>query len=825
MTSSEQWMAVKALLDEVIELEPAARERKLLGVTADPGVLAELRALLAASDASTDFLTSPAASLVPLTEPPLFEQASSYRSLPAGTQIGAFRIDELMDRGGQGEVYGAVRVDGHFEQRVALKLLRPEAAGQIERFQSERQILAGLEHPGIARLIDGGLAPDGRPFMAMEFVTGQDLKSYCEARNPSLAERLALFRQVCDAVAYAHRNLVVHRDLKPGNILVTADRQVKLLDFGIAHILAEASDGERTEAPLTMGYAAPEQIQGLRPTTATDVYALGVVLFELLTGRRPWIETPHGLPVSLRVLGDDTPVPSSVAAASNSAPVPSRTLRGDLDAIVLKAMRRQPADRYESASALWDDLARHLAFQPVRARVGNAAYRFRRFVRRNRWPLAAAASVMLAIVATSGGIAWQARKTALERDVARAEAMRAGAVRDYVMLMFRTAGESGGALGSTAKQLLDNTAQRLQAEFDKQPSADIRTLQVLGDLYAEMDDYESAATLLTKFIARAKPGDDDVAVAEARLSLAAVEMRRGNVASARAMLTQARAFWIREPERYQRQIAEGEGVEATILRETGRRDEAIALLRNSIAKIDSLHGSDSAEAATRHHNLGVHLLEAGRIDESEQEFSEAMRSLSKAGRERSVIGIAVLNHRAAIAYRRRDLGAAESMWREAITLRRALYGPSAALALLEMNLGRLLLQLDRAADALPVIDEALGMAVSFAGNSGVQTIALRNSRAVALIMSDRADEAESEIREALAASSAGFGANHPYYAMGLAARGRLRLHQGRLDEAETDLAAADAIFTAAGDMAAPLKEEVAVLQAALREARATPKVQ
>ncbi len=440
MTSQERWIAVKALLDEVIELKPAARERRLRHVSADAGVLTELRALLAASDASTDFLASP-----PVAAPP--PSPISYRSLPAGTHVGAFRIEEMIDRGGQGEVYAAVRVDGHFEQRVALKLLRPEAAGQIERFHAERQILAGLEHPGIARLIDGGLAPDGRPYMAMEFVKGQDIKTFCDAGGLGLAARLALFRQVCDAVAYAHRNLVVHRDLKPGNILVTSDGQVKLLDFGIAHILAEAPDGDRTVAPLTVGYAAPEQIQGLRPTTATDVYALGTILFELLAGRRPWGDTPFGIPVSLRVLNEDPPSPSAAAAAAPSPPVPAKSLRGDLDAIILKAMRRQPADRYESASTLWDDVARHLAFQPVRARAGNSGYRFRRFVRRNRWPLAAAASVMLAVLATSGGVAWQARKTALERDAAQAEAARAGAVRDYVMLMFRTAGEFGRHLG------------------------------------------------------------------------------------------------------------------------------------------------------------------------------------------------------------------------------------------------------------------------------------------------------------------------------------------------------------------------------------------
>ncbi len=377
-------------------------------------------------------------------------------------------------------------------------------------------------------------------------------------------------------------------------------------------------------------------------------------------------------------------------------------------------------------------------------------------------------------------------------------------------------------MGTTAKQLLDHTAQRLQLEFDQRPPADARTLQVLGDLYAEMDDFESAATLLIKYITLAKPGSDDVAVAEAKQTLAAVEIRRGHVSSARSVLSEAQAFWMRDPERYKRQIAESEGVEATILRETGRRDEAINLLRSGMARIGTLYGADSTEAATRHHNLGVHLLEMGRIDEAETEFTEAWRALAKGGRERSVIGIAVLNHRAAIAYRRQDLGGAETMWREAVTLRRGLYGPSAALAVMEMNLGRLLLQRDHAADALPVIEEALAMALSFAGTNGMQAIALRNSRAVALVMLERLDDAETEIQLALRAASAGFGINHPYYAMSLAARGRLRLRQGRFDEAQADLDAAGAVLAAAGDAGAPLKDEVTALLAVLREARAKP---
>jgi len=807
------WATVKTLLDEIIELTPTARKRHLAQLNLDPDILRELHSLLAASDAAHIFLETP-------PQLPQEEPAPPYRSLPSGAQIGAFRVEELIGRGGQGEVYRAVRTDGHFDQQVALKLLRPEAVVQMSRFHAERQILARFDHAGVARLIDGGITPDGRPYMAMELVEGTSITAYCEERRLALKARLALFHQVCDAVAYAQRNFVVHRDLKPGNILVTATGQVKLLDFGVAHLLTDARNAAQTEAALSVGYAAPEQIEGRHPTTATDVYALGILLFEMLTGRAPWSGGPLALPIAYRVLTEDAPVPSQLARSLDAPPVPANTLEGDLDAIVSKAMRRAPEERYENASALWDDVARYLAIEPVRARAGSTVYRMRRFVRRNRWPVAAAASVLLAILATSGGVLWQARKTLIERDAARAEAARAAAVRDYVMLMFRTAGESGGAAGGTAKVLLDQTAQRLQREVDGKHMSDIRILPVLGELYGEMDDFESAATVLNKYLSAAAP-EEPVDFATAKQTLAAMELRRGNVAHAKELLREVQGFWSTDSERYQRQIVEAEGIEATILRESGRRHEAIDLLRGGIRRIVALYGADSSEAATRQHNLGVHLLEARRIDEAEAAFNEAWRALSSQGRERSVIGIAVLHHRGTLAYQRGQTVPAEQMWREAIALRRELYGPSSALALFEMNLGRTLLQLDRAADALPLFDTALAMAITFSGEKSLQTIALRNSRAVALTMLDRFDDAETEVARAISASEASFGAHHPNYATSVAVRGRLRLARGRFDEAQTDLDAAKKTLQKAGAAGGPSLQEVDVLLGILDEARKT----
>ena len=328
----EQWAAIRDLFDTLAEASPAERERILAESRQPAAVIAETKALLAAADGAGDFMQADAGLLagVPAPEVP-------YQSLPAGARVGAFSIVALIGRGGQGEVYQAERWQGGFEQSVALKLLRPEAAEQFARFEYERQVLAGFEHSGIARLVDGGKAPDGRPYLAMEFVAGTAITRHCAEAGLPLDARLDLFEQVCEAVAYAHRNLVVHRDLKPSNVLVTPEGQVKLLDFGVAHALEAPGQTLMTQVVFTPDYAAPEQFEGRNPTTATDVYALGAILFELLVGRPPWQLANSAFAGAMRVMQDQPPLPSRAAAEREGAPVPSEQLRGDLDVIVQKA--------------------------------------------------------------------------------------------------------------------------------------------------------------------------------------------------------------------------------------------------------------------------------------------------------------------------------------------------------------------------------------------------------------------------------------------------------------------------------------------------------
>ncbi len=409
------------LFDELAELPPEPRARRLAELeTEDPALAIRLARLLAADGQTAEFLIRPAAELLDAVD----EGPVVKASLPPGTRIGSWRLLGLLGRGGMGEVYCAEREEGTFTQRAALKLIKRgmDSAAIVQRFVRERQILSRLEHPGIARLLDGGSAADGRPFFVLERVVGVPITEYCRTRGLGLEERLRLLQSVCAAIDSAHRSLVVHRDLKPANILVTEEGQVKLLDFGIAKLLAGDEDEETAHLTqlearvLTPAYAAPEQILGEPITTATDVYALGVLLFELVTGALPHARERRSLgSLAGAVVRETVERPSAVLrrmAAADATRV-ARSVAGDLDLIVLTALHRDPARRYLSAAALADDLGRFLAGRPIRARPDSRGYRLRKFAGRNRLPVAAAALGLAALLAGLGMALWEAHDARL----------------------------------------------------------------------------------------------------------------------------------------------------------------------------------------------------------------------------------------------------------------------------------------------------------------------------------------------------------------------------------------------------------------------------
>lgn len=399
------WKRIESLFHEAMEIgDPTLRDaylREQCG--ADAELLAEVRSLVASGVATggTEAGASAFAGAIGQVAASLQSGGGTARQ-----RIGPYRIEQKLGEGGMGAVYLAVRDDDQYRKKVAVKLIRRglDAPWLIERFRHERQILASLEHPHIARLLDGGNTEDGLPYLVMEFVEGEPITRYCETRKLGVTDRIRMFRQVCDAVAYAHRNLVIHRDLKPANILATAEGGPRLLDFGTAKLTSSTEESpSHTVAPMmTPDYASPEQVRGEPVTTASDVYSLGVILYELLCGRKPY-ETQGNAALALErvITGDEPKPPSSVSQ--------KRELRGDLDRIVLKAMHREPARRYSSVDQLSEDLRRFLDGLPVSARQDSVAYRAGKFVQRNKLAVAAMAVGLATLIVGAGVALWQAR--------------------------------------------------------------------------------------------------------------------------------------------------------------------------------------------------------------------------------------------------------------------------------------------------------------------------------------------------------------------------------------------------------------------------------
>jgi serine/threonine protein kinase len=487
------WDRIRAIFEEALSLDPGAQDALLRRVAAeDPALADEVRSLLASHREAGDFL-----------EPPAL-----FRGMAAGERLGPYRVVEEIGRGGMGVVYRAVRDDEHFTKEVAIKLIDPGMRSDVilRRFRSERQILAMLDHPHIARLIDGGSTPDGSPYLVMEHVSGVPLVKYSDERSLGTDERLRLFLLVCDAVAFAHQKLIVHRDLKSDNILVAADGSPKLLDFGIAKLLSEGG-GEKpgtVTAPmhrmLTPDYASPEQVRGEPVTVASDVYSLGVVLYELLTGTRPLHFETRTAEEILRVVTEAEPAaPSAVVARTRSTEAATRRrttvtrlrrqLAGDLDYIVLKALEKDPSRRYASVGELARDIRRFLESLPVLARGRTTAYLVSRLVRRHRVAVATGAAVFLTLVAGLGATAWQARVASIERDRAqrRFEDVRALA-RAVVFDIHDAIANLPGA--TKARETLVQHALRYLDRLSQEARDDPSLLNELGVAYGKIGDVQ-----------------------------------------------------------------------------------------------------------------------------------------------------------------------------------------------------------------------------------------------------------------------------------------------------------------------------------------------
>jgi len=531
----ERWARVGEHFHEALGLGPGARERFLASLDqADAALAREVRSLIESHERASGFLAGPS----PTPQP---------AGMSPGDRLGRYRLVEEIGRGGMGVVFRAARDDGDFSREVAIKLIAPEVRSDdvLKRFRAERQILAMLEHPHIARLLDGGTAPDGSPYLVMEFVRGQMLLDYCDGAHLGIEARIALFLKICDAVQFAHQRLVVHRDLKSANILVGEDGSPRLLDFGIARVLAP--EGGAPAATLTLpmqrmltpDYASPEQVRGEPAAVASDVYSLGVILYELLAGSRPLqfsTRTPEEI---LRVVTQVEPAPPSSAVTRSPAGEAAhrrgettthlrRRLAGDLDYIVLKALEKDPTRRYATVALLAQDIQRHEEGLPVLARGRTTAYRVSRFVRRHRTAVAAATVTVLALLVGLAGTTWQASVARRERDRAQRRFDDVRALAHAVVFDIHDA--IANLPGSTrARETLVQHALRYLDGLNRESKGDLSLQHELALAYAKIGDvqgrpmfpnlgrtadalrsYEQSLALLTE-VAHAQPESVTVA--------------------------------------------------------------------------------------------------------------------------------------------------------------------------------------------------------------------------------------------------------------------------------------------------------------------------
>ena len=498
MIDPNQWQELEAHFQALIDLSAVEQERYLDAQCSDPEMRHALQKLLAAANTRDTGIAGV-----------LRQEAEQTRwnEVAVGSLIGAYRIVGKIADGGMGSVYAAERADGAFEQSVAIKLLRQALPSQeaVERFRQERQVLANLEHPAIARLLDGGATEQGLPYLVMERVNGATIDRYAVHAQLSVRQRVQLFCQVCDAVQAAHQNLVVHRDIKPANILVDINGQPKLLDFGIAKLLGDEATnaggltqfGQQAMTPL---YASPEQILGHKITTATDVYSLGVLLFELLTGVSPyqrWREKPLALQQAICETEPSRPSVTTPALDPLQAEPKTRKLTGkidaDLDYIVLKAMRKEPAQRYSSAAALVEDLQRYQDNLPILARRGTWRYRSGKYLRRNAYAVSASTLVLVGVAALITFYTWRVTQ---QRDVAEREQATAEQVSNFMVKLFNYANPLQQNPNTTARELLAAGTQHINQDLAAQPAIAVRLMITMGKAYDALGLFEeSIATL------------------------------------------------------------------------------------------------------------------------------------------------------------------------------------------------------------------------------------------------------------------------------------------------------------------------------------------
>jgi len=835
----ERWHKVDRLFAEALDCPTAERPALLdAACTGDAALRREVERLLAADAEEGGFLESPPDELLRLR---LDDQEE-------GGSLGPYRLLRRIGSGGMGTVYLARREDEHYERDVAIKILRASLASTqaFHRFIAERQILARLEHPNIARLYDGGSTDDGRPYLVMELVEGLPVDQYCDHHRLTIDQRLLLFQKICAAVQYAHQSLLVHRDLKPANILITAEGEPKLLDFGIAKQLAPGADDTLLKTRigsqlLTPRYASPEQLRGQGITTASDVYSLGVILYELLAGRSPY-QTSEDLSYQLEqaICEQEPERPSlalfrpghsglqEIALARRMRPqaLASR-LSGDLDNIVQMALRKEPQRRYGSVAALSRDLEKHLQNLPVTARPDTIRYRSRKFVRRHRTAVAATAAVVLLVAGSVASLIAQGRQLAQERDNARY-------ALSFLVNTFKQA-DPYQARGEklTAREILDQGAERVARELSAGPDVRAAVMDAIGEVDLGLGRYDAAEPLLARSLALRRQvfGPKSLEVAESLEHLAALREQRSDFAGAAATLREALAIRRRRQGDDHLAVAKtlnqlgqtlasqgvsskaapkiealhrealaitrrAEGPQGLTVAETlfaladlqraqGRYAGAESLFREGLDVERKALGDRAPQLWNDQSRFGATLIEAGKLKEAEAILRPCLKVQREIlGRDHPDVANTQANLVATIHLQGR-YAEAEALQRELLALARSHYGPTHwRVAETLCNLASDLAGQSRRAEAIPLYEEALEIRRRTLGEKHWKVAQVLLLLAELNRRDKKYPEALGFARQAYDVFVAGEGPDHPHAAYALREIGLGYVDQGRFAEAE-----------------------------------------
>jgi serine/threonine-protein kinase len=796
----ERFEQVEALFREALVAQPPDLGAFLdLRCGGDAELREQVRTLLAAHREAGSFLEpEPEADPRPAGSEPATDLV--------GRTVGAYRIVRWLGGGGMGDVFLAERADDAFRKRVAIKVLRPGKGSEaiVRRFTTERQILAALDHPIIAKLIDGGTIAEGLPYIAMEYVEGKPIDRYCDDRRLGVDDRLALFVTLCEAVQFAHANLVVHRDLKPSNVLITRDGVLKLLDFGIAKLLnpelsvAESAATVSVLRMLTPDHASPEQIQGGPITTASDVYSLGVVLYELLAGRGPYrlsSRTPAEMidaichrepePPSAAVRRSDRTTRPAEPAAEDAAPPGSdrrsddaarlrRALTGDLDAIVGKALRKTPEQRYPSVALLAEDVRRHLEGLPVRARRGTLRYRSSKFARRHRWSLLASAAVLVALLGLGGRLVWEGNRAEAALATAETERQRSERLVEFLVALFAAPNPRTDRDASvTAREMLQRGAEKLTTELADQPEVQARAQSEIGLILNELGEYRTAAELLERAIATQRALGDDRRTARSYSILASVRIYQGRYGVAEALLRQAEAILRRLADGPDQDLANVLHELGLVALQRGRTGQASQLVEEALTMHRAVRGDEIDEAQMMNTLGGIRQRE-GRLDDAETIYRRVLAIRLEALGPGHLAVSETQNNIATLLRTRGEPGEARELLETALATRQEILGEvSPLVAVVWHNLGAALDGLGDLVGAEDAYRQALTIFEATVGREHPNTASSMLRLATVLEDGGAAEEAASRYRESLAIFERTLGEGH-------ARTGEARLYLARL---------------------------------------------